>query len=61
MKASKKAQKIIHAVGYCLLSLLHACNEGSPVLVPWVTLGKLVIVVPCYHALQVCDDRALLV
>lgn len=46
---------------FYILSLLHACDEGSPVLVARVTLGEFVIVVPCYHARQVCNDCALLI
>ncbi len=43
------------------LYLLHASDDGSPVLIARVTLDELVVVVPRYHALQVCNDRTLLV
>ncbi len=41
--------------------LLHACDDGSPIFVARVTLGEFVVVVPRQHALQVCNNRALLV
>jgi hypothetical protein len=41
--------------------LLYPCEDRSPVIVAWITLCKLIVVIPCYHTRRVCDDGSLLV
>jgi len=56
MKDSREQRSLLGIVFHLLLYL---CEDRSPVMVAWITLCKLVVVVPCCHTRRVCDDRPL--